>query len=49
MTAWIERYLRDSRFPFLVVDALVLKVREEGRVRSRGVMLAYGVHYDGYR
>jgi putative transposase len=36
-------------FPFLVVDALVLKVREEGRVRSRGVMLAYGVNDDGYR
>jgi len=27
----------------------VLKVREEGRVRSRGVMLAYGVNDDGYR
>jgi len=35
VTAWNERNLRDSRFPFLVVDALVLKVREEGRVRSR--------------
>jgi len=34
VTAWNERNLRDSRFPFLVVDALVLKVREEGRVRS---------------
>src|SRR5690606_12126230 len=44
VTAWNERNLRDSRFPFLVVDALVLKVREEGRVRSRGVMLAYGVN-----
>jgi putative transposase len=30
VTAWNERNLRDSRFPFLVVDALVLKVREEG-------------------
>jgi len=49
VTAWNERNLRDSRFPFLVVDALVLKVREEGRVRSRGVMLAYGVNDDGYR
>jgi putative transposase len=49
VTAWNERNLRDSRFPFLVVDALVLNVREEGRVRSRGVMLAYGVNDDGYR
>ena len=43
------RNLRDIRFPFLGVDALVLKVREEGRVRSRGVMLAYGANVDGYR
>ena len=31
------------------MDALVLKVREEGRVRFRSVMLAYGVNTDGYQ
>lgn len=49
VNAWNNRSLRDSRYPFVIVDALVLKVREEGRVRARGVMLAYGVNADGYR
>lgn len=49
VTAWNNRTLRESVYPFLIVDALVLKVREEGRVRSRGVMLAYGVNTEGYR
>ncbi|WP_126429726.1 IS256 family transposase [Brevibacillus marinus] len=49
VTAWNNRNLRESFYPFLIVDALVLKVREEGRVRSRGVMLAYGVNTEGYR
>ena len=31
------------------LDALVLKVREEGRVRARSVMIAIGVNTDGYR
>lgn len=49
VNAWNNRSLRNSRYPFVIVDALVLKVREEGRVRARGVMLAYGVNADGYR
>jgi putative transposase len=49
VNAWNHRSLRDSRYPFVIVDALVLKVREEGRVRSRGVMLAYGINTEGYR
>lgn len=49
VTAWNNRNFRESFYPFVIVDALVLKVREEGRVRSRGVMLAYGVNTEGYR
>jgi transposase-like protein len=49
VTAWNHRPLSDSRFPFVLVDALYLKVREDGRVRNRGVMLAVGVNTDGYR
>lgn len=49
VTAWNHRPLSDSRFPFVLVDALYLKVREDGRVRSRGVMLGIGVNTDGYR
>lgn len=37
------------RYPFVLVDALVLKVQEEGRVRSRGVMVAVGINTEGYR
>jgi len=47
--AWNSRPLSDTRFPFLLVDALYLKVREEGRVRSRGVMIAIGINDAGYR
>lgn len=49
VTAWNNRPLSDSRFPFVLVDALYLNVREDGRVRNRGVMLAVGVNTDGYR
>ncbi len=49
VTAWNNRPLSDSRFPFVLVDALYLKVREDGRVRSRGVMLGIGVNTDGHR
>ena len=44
-----NRPLSDRRFPFVIVDALYLKVREDGRVRSRGVMVAIGINTDGYR
>jgi putative transposase len=47
--AWRNRPLSDRRFPFVIVDALYLKVREDGRVRSRGVMVAIGINTDGYR
>ena len=49
VNAWNHRSLSDNRFPFVLVDALVLKVREHGRVRSRGVMLGIGVNTDGQR
>lgn len=50
VNAWTNRsLLRDAHYPFAIVDALVLKVREEGRVCARGVMVVYGVNTDGYR
>jgi len=49
VTAWNNRPLHDNPFPFVIVDALVLKVREDGRVRSRGVLVGIGVNTDGYR
>ncbi|WP_269207985.1 transposase [Thermoanaerobacter uzonensis] len=32
MTAWNSRPLREKSFPFVIVDAMVIRVREEGRV-----------------
>lgn len=39
----------DSKYPFIIVDALYTKVRENGRVRSKGLLLAIGVRDDGHR
>lgn len=47
--AWNNRPLEDHRFPFVIVDALYMKVREDGRIRSRGVLIATGINTDGYR
>lgn len=47
--AWNNRNLREHTYPFLIVDAMVLKIREEGRVRSRSVMIATGINEEGYR
>jgi transposase-like protein len=38
-----------TEYPFVIVDALYVKVREEGRVRSRGVLVATGVNIEGVR
>ena len=47
--AWNERSLGEQRYPFVLVDALVVKVREEGRVRARSLLVALGVNDAGYR
>jgi putative transposase len=47
--AWNERDLSGQRFPFVLVDALVLKVREDGRVRALSALVAIGVNAAGYR
>lgn len=49
VAAWNERDLRQQRYPFLVVDAVVLKVREGSRARSCSVLVATGVNDAGYR
>ena len=38
-----------SHYPFLMVDAIYVKVRENGRIQSRGMLIAIGVNEDGYR
>jgi transposase-like protein len=53
VSAWNERSLTEQRYPFVLVDALVLKIREEGReegrVRARSALVAIGVNDAGYR
>jgi transposase-like protein len=46
--AWAERQL-DQEYPFLILDAMHLKVRRQGAVRSTTVMLAVGVSEEGQR
>jgi putative transposase len=49
VAAWNERDLGDTRFPFVLVDALVIRVREDARVRSCSALIATGINEDGYR
>lgn len=39
----------DQHYPFLVVDAIYMKAREDERVKSRGLLIATGVNADGNR
>lgn len=48
--AWRDRKLDKSYYPFLIVDALLIDVRDEkGAVRSGSVLIAYGVNNAGHR
>ena len=46
--AWRESPLTDE-YSYLWVDALVHKVREDGKVRPRATLIVVGVKKDGYR
>jgi len=45
--AWAKRPL--GRVPFLLADAMQLKVRRQGAVRSTTVMIVVGISEEGYR
>lgn len=47
--AWNTRSLAEAAYPFVTVDAMYVKVREDGHVRSRGVFIGYGVNLEGNR
>ena len=49
LKAWRSRSLSDKRYPFLVVDALVIDVRRDEAVRATGCLIAYGINEDGKR
>ena len=48
MKTWQNRPL-DSMYPVLYLDALVVKIRHEGRVENRAVYVAVGLKEDGQK
>jgi len=49
LTAFAQRPLCADACPYLILDARYEKVREEGVIRSRAVLVAVGVGWDGRR
>ncbi len=49
MKGWNERNLDGQAFPFVLVDAIVIKIREDGRVRPHSVLIAIGINELGHR
>lgn len=47
--AFKERKLDINRYPFLIVDAIVIDVRVDETVRSMSLLIAHGVNADGKR
>ena len=45
---WAQRQL-DEEYPYLIVDARYEKVREDGVIRSRAVLVALGINWEGRR
>jgi putative transposase len=45
---WNERTLTEE-YPFVMVDAMVLRVRKGGQVRPQSALIAIGVNIRGYR
>lgn len=39
----------EENYPFVMVDAIYIKVHEDGRVQSRGLLIAVGINDDGQR
>jgi putative transposase len=47
--AWNERPLGRHAYPFVIVDALVIKVRRDHAVRATSALMVSGVNADGQR
>lgn len=47
--AWADRPLDGQNYPFVIADAMFVKVRREGRVRSAAVLIAVGITAEGHR
>ena len=49
VNAWQNRNLKDKKYPFLIVDALVIDIRRDAAIRSSGMLIVYGVNETGQR
>jgi putative transposase len=49
VTAWNTRSLQGHSYPFLLGDALVLRIREDAQMKSGSGLIATGVNAAGYR
>lgn len=49
VTAWNERPLASQAYPFVLVDALVIKVRRDEAVRATSALIVSGINDQGYR
>jgi transposase-like protein len=49
LAAWRQRRLNEHAYPYLIVDALVERVRREGHVRHTALLYVMGIRPDGYR
>lgn len=48
VSEWNERSPKQKRFPFVVSDAMLLKIRQQGRVVPQSALIAVGVNEEGY-
>jgi transposase-like protein len=39
----------ERNYPFLIVDAIYMRVREDERIKSKGLLIAIGINEDGHR
>ena len=49
VSGWNNRSLKGKHYPFVIVDALIIKVRENGRVFPIAALIATGVNAQGHR
>jgi putative transposase len=49
VTEWNERNLSGKAYPFVIVDAMYIKIHKEGRVLSQGALIALGINEEGHR
>ena len=49
VNAWRNRNLKGKKYPFLIVDALVIDIRRDAAIRSSGMLIVYGVNEIGQR